>query len=98
MHRLIAASIGTTALVAALSSIAVAGPMAPGPSPILAERHDRQVTITRVVAPEPAPRDESGIDRTFHPDYTQALTVDQMKAAWNAEVDRIMQTPVDGGG
>jgi methylmalonyl-CoA mutase cobalamin-binding subunit len=98
MQKIIAASVGAAALVAALSSIAVANPTTPGVSPVVAGRHDRQVTVTRVVAPQDPARDESGIDRTFHPDYTQALTAEQMNAAWSAEVDRVMQKPVGEGG
>jgi hypothetical protein len=41
--------------------------------------------------------DRSGIDRTFHPD-DRALTVQQATAAWNAEIDRVFETPTAGGG
>jgi hypothetical protein len=34
----------------------------------------------------------------FHPDYSRALTVEQMTAAWNAEIDRVFPVPVTGGG
>jgi hypothetical protein len=37
-------------------------------------------------------------DRTFHPDYSRALTVDQMSRAWQAEADRIAPPFVTGGG
>ncbi len=51
-------------------------------------------------APAPAERlaVPTVIDRTFHPDYSHALTPDQMTRAWNAEIDRVFQTPVSGGG
>jgi hypothetical protein len=98
MQKLIAASVGVAAFVAALSSIALATPTTLGESPVVAGKHDRQVTITRVAAPQPATRVEPEMDRTFHPDYTRALTVEQMNAAWNAEVDRIMEPPATGGG
>jgi len=37
-------------------------------------------------------------DRTFHPDYSNALTVDQMSRAWQKELDRINPPVVTGGG
>lgn len=37
-------------------------------------------------------------DRTFHPDYSKALTVDQMSRAWQNELDRINPPIVTGGG
>jgi hypothetical protein len=37
-------------------------------------------------------------DRTFHPDYSRALTIDQMSRAWQAEVERISPQIVTGGG
>lgn len=37
-------------------------------------------------------------DRTFHPDYSKALTVDQMTRAWQNELDRINPPVVTGGG
>jgi hypothetical protein len=37
-------------------------------------------------------------DRTFHPDYSRALTPDQMMRAWQDELDRINPPIVTGGG
>jgi hypothetical protein len=37
-------------------------------------------------------------DRTFHPDYSKALTPDQMTRAWQSELDRINPPVVTGGG
>ena len=37
-------------------------------------------------------------DRSFHPDYSKALTVDQMIHAWQNELDRINPPVVTGGG
>jgi len=37
-------------------------------------------------------------DRTFHPDFSNALTPGQMSAAWQAEVDRLNPQPIAGGG
>jgi hypothetical protein len=37
-------------------------------------------------------------DRTFRPDYSRALTVDQMIRAWHDDLDRINPPVVTGGG
>jgi hypothetical protein len=37
-------------------------------------------------------------DRTFHPNYANALTIDQMSRAWQAEADRLAPLIVTGGG
>ena len=37
-------------------------------------------------------------DRTFHPDYSGALSVGQMTRAWNDELDRLNPPVVTGGG
>ena len=83
MQKLMTASLATAALVAALSSVAFAAPAT--------------LAVTTTSAPAPAP-DQSGGDRTFHPDYSKALTPDQMTVAWKAEIDRVFQTPIAGGG
>jgi hypothetical protein len=38
------------------------------------------------------------IDKTFHPNYDHALTVEQMTHAWQAELDRLNPPIVTGGG
>lgn len=38
------------------------------------------------------------VDRTFHPDYSRALSVDQVTRAWRDELDRINPPIVTGGG
>jgi hypothetical protein len=48
----------------------------------------------RAAVPAPDARN----DRTFHPDYSKALTPGQMSAAWQAEIDRLFPQPVTGGG
>jgi hypothetical protein len=48
----------------------------------------------RAAVPAPDPRS----DRTFHPDYSKALTPGQMGAAWQAEMDRLFPQPATGGG
>ncbi len=49
-----------------------------------------------------APADRTSVaaraDRTFHPDYLHALTVEQMSKAWNDEWNRISPPVVTGGG
>jgi hypothetical protein len=37
-------------------------------------------------------------DRTFHPNYANALTAEQMSHAWQAEADRLSPPIVTGGG
>jgi hypothetical protein len=37
-------------------------------------------------------------NRDFHPDYSPALTVDQVTAVWNAEIARVFQPVLAGGG
>jgi hypothetical protein len=37
-------------------------------------------------------------DREFHPDYRGALSVGQMSAAWQAEIDHLFPPPPTGGG
>jgi hypothetical protein len=45
-----------------------------------------------------APAPPARVDRTFHPDYSHALSVDQMTRAWHDELDRINPPVVTGGG
>ena len=45
-----------------------------------------------------APQPVAQPDRTFHPDYSHALTVDQMNRAWSDELDRLSPPVVTGGG
>jgi hypothetical protein len=45
-------------------------------------------------APQPDPR----ADRTFHPDYTKALSAEQLSRAWQAELERLAPPVVTGGG
>jgi hypothetical protein len=37
-------------------------------------------------------------DRTFHPNYADALSIEQMSRAWQAEIDRLAPPIVTGGG
>lgn len=45
-----------------------------------------------------APAPAGQVDRTFHPDYSKALSVEQMTRAWHDELDRINPPIVTGGG
>jgi hypothetical protein len=49
----------------------------------------------RWVAPAPS---TVRSDRSFQPDFSRALTVDQMNRAWQAELDRLNPPVVTGGG
>lgn len=93
--------LAAAALVASLTSVAAAATAAPSAAPMThGAQGSPNVGMARVAkpTPAPAPTDLSGIDRTFHPDYSHALTVDQMSAAWKAEIDRVFETPITGGG
>jgi hypothetical protein len=89
----------TAALAAAffssLTSIGAAAPTAPSPHPAMGREADAsQVTdVAQVTTPKPLPTpDLCGIGRTFHPDYSHARTLEQMNAAWDAEIDRVFET------
>jgi hypothetical protein len=58
----------------------------------------RTIGTVRSTAGPPSTRSELGSDRAFHPDYSHALSVEQMTAAWNAEIERLFPVPVTGGG
>jgi poly(3-hydroxybutyrate) depolymerase len=99
MKKPITASLAAVALVASLASVAAAAPTAAPVTPSVQENHETSgVAMSRIATPKPTSTDESGIDRTFHPDTSHALTVDQTTAAWNAEIDRVFETPTTGGG
>jgi hypothetical protein len=44
------------------------------------------------------PEQDQRADRSFHPDYTNALTPSQMSAAWQVEIDRLFPPAFAGGG
>ncbi|HEX3463753.1 MAG TPA: hypothetical protein VHS78_06875 [Candidatus Elarobacter sp.] len=56
-----------------------------------------QWTAPAGTAAMPAQRDPRA-DRAFHPDYSKALTADEMNGAWQNELDRINPPIVTGGG
>ena len=98
MRTLIAAPLAVAALVAALSSVAAVDPSMPPTVQIASGMRDTNVVAISNVPKPPSKRDESRTDRTFHPDYSKALTPDQMQAAWNAEINSVFQTAISGGG
>jgi len=59
-------------------------------SPAGSRRHDGP---THAAAGGPTSR-----RRDVHPDHGKALSVGQMSAAWQAELDRVFPQPVTGGG
>jgi hypothetical protein len=98
MRTFIATPLAVAALIAGLSSVAVADPSMPPTAQIASRMRDTKVVGISNVPNPPSNQDESGTDRSFHPDYSNALTSDQMQAAWKAEFDRVFQTPISGGG
>jgi hypothetical protein len=56
----------------------------------------RIIGVTTVQRTEPTL--PARTDTTFHPNYDKALSVGQMSAAWQAELDRLFPQPVTGGG
>ena len=59
-----------------------------------------QMRIIGITNARPAPpqQPDRRTDRTFRPDYTNALSADQMTRAWQNEADRINPPVVAGGG
>lgn len=58
-----------------------------------------EVAQLRAGATPPAPRTmEAGRDRSFRPDYSRALSVGQMEAAWQREIERLFPSLMAGGG
>jgi hypothetical protein len=58
----------------------------------------RIIGITNAARPATPAQPDRRADRTFHPDYSKALTVDQMTSSWRDELDRINPPIVTGGG
>jgi hypothetical protein len=58
----------------------------------------RVIGIANAKRPAQPAQADARADRTFHPNYANALTVDQMSHAWQAEVDRLSPQIVTGGG
>lgn len=82
------------ALIAASTPFANAADAVAATSPLDAPAAPYQIiAIQRRQASAPA-----RTDMTFHPNYDNALSVGQMSAAWQAELDRLFPQPVTGGG
>jgi hypothetical protein len=58
----------------------------------------RVIGNAAAVAQPLIPAKDLRTDRTFHPDYSHALSAGQMSAAWQAELDRLFPPVVTGGG
>jgi hypothetical protein len=58
----------------------------------------RIIGITKAPSGKTPAQPARQTDRTFRPNYSGALTVDQMSRAWQAELDRINPPIVTGGG
>jgi hypothetical protein len=54
--------------------------------------------VASIVSSPPTVPTDPETDRVFQPDYSRALSVEQVTAAWNAEINRIFPVPVTGGG
>jgi hypothetical protein len=58
----------------------------------------RVIGIANSKRTAPPAQADARADRTFRPNYANALTIDQMSRAWQAEVDRLSPQIVTGGG
>jgi hypothetical protein len=58
----------------------------------------RIIGITNAARGKTTTQPNRQTDRTFHPDYSKAFTVDQMTQAWRDEIDRINPPVITGGG
>ena len=58
----------------------------------------RVIGIANAKRTAPPAQADTRADKTFHPNYAGALTIDQMSRAWQAEVDRLSPQIVTGGG
>ncbi|MEA2787568.1 MAG: hypothetical protein QOF71_3672 [Candidatus Eremiobacteraeota bacterium] len=58
----------------------------------------RVIGVANAKRNAPLAQSDARADRTFHPNYAGALTIDQMARAWQAEADRLAPPIVTGGG
>ena len=115
MRKLVSTSIAAAALAAALSGVASAQTELMQTHPVWSAAHTSVGTTTQtpaasndarpdigivhVTAPSQNRRDDFGSGRTWHPDYSHALTPEQMQSVRNAEVERVFEfTPAGTGG
>jgi hypothetical protein len=94
----------TTQFITSLSVLAIVASIVNGPA-VPTEGDTSGVTpemstigSVRSIAAPTSMRTDPGSDRVFHPDYSRALSVEQMTAAWNAEINRLFPVPITGGG
>ena len=58
----------------------------------------RVIGVTNTTRGKVPAQPDRQADRTFRPDYSRALTVEQQTRAWQNELDRINPPIVTGGG
>lgn len=58
----------------------------------------RVIGITNTTRSKVPAQPDRQADRTFRPDYSHALSADQMTRAWHDELDRLNPPVVTGGG
>jgi hypothetical protein len=94
----------TTQFITSLSVLAIVASIVNGPA-VPTEGDTSGVTpemstigSVRSIAAPTSMRTDPGSDRVFHPDYSRALSAEQMTAAWNAEINRLFPVPITGGG
>ena len=64
-------------------------------APVTTSAQMRVIGIAKAARPADA---AAPADKAFHPNYTHALTVEQMSRAWQDELDRLNPPIVTGGG
>ena len=64
-------------------------------APVATSSQMRVIGIAKAGRPADGP---APIDKTFHPNYDHALSVEQMTRAWQDELDRLNPPIVTGGG
>jgi hypothetical protein len=93
-HPLTALSVA--AIIASVVSVSPAAPTQLDTNEVPPQT--RTIGTVRSTAAPSSVRTDPGYDRVFHPDYSRALSVEQLTAAWNAEIDRLFPVPITGGG
>lgn len=86
---------GATLMAAVTALIAMSSPFANAAEAAAGASSPQVVTTVHCAPPATPP---ARTDTTFHPNYDHALSVGQMSAAWQAELDRLFPQPVTGGG
>ena len=94
MYKRVTATLSVAALVGALSGVAAADPL-PTKNVDTMNHINTGLVQTEKRAPQP---EQTGPQRPFHPDDSQALTPQQMQSAWNSEIERVFVPNIGGGG